>query len=123
MKREDFASLLLGTVGGIFFALGMCMCLITEWHAFSAGVIVGLAGVAVLLEMVRVRRRMQGKPPIRISGRTLGIAALAVAGALILGVGMCMTMVWDGLLIPGILVGIIGVILLLALIPVCIGLE
>ena len=26
MKKENFVSLILGTVGGILFALGMCMC-------------------------------------------------------------------------------------------------
>ena len=28
MKKKNFVSLLFGTVGGILFALGMCMCLL-----------------------------------------------------------------------------------------------
>jgi len=41
----------------------------------------------------------------------------------VLGVGMCMVMVWEGLLVWGIIVGIIGILLLLCLIPVCKGLK
>lgn len=42
--------------------------------------------------------------------------------ALVLGVGMCMIMVWN-LMLPGILVGIVGIVLLLMLIPMFLGLK
>lgn len=47
---------------------------------------------------------------------------LSVAGVLLLGGGMCMTMVWNPM-ISGILVGIVGIALLLCLIPACWGLN
>lgn len=28
MKKKNFVSLVMGTVGGILFALGMCMCML-----------------------------------------------------------------------------------------------
>ena len=34
MKKSTFVAMLLGTIGGILFALGMCMVLIPEWNAF-----------------------------------------------------------------------------------------
>ena len=123
MKKENFASLLMGTVGGILFALGMCMCLVTEWDAFQQGVIIGAIGIVVLLVMLIVRRKMQGKPPITLSRKTVGAIALGIVGALAFGVGMCMTMVWEGLLVWGIVVGLIGIVLLLCLIPLCKGLK
>ena len=123
MKKENFISLVMGTVGGIFFALGRCMCLVAEWNAFSQGIIVGAIGVVVLLVMLVVRRKMQGKPPVSITKKTVGIIVLSIVGALTFGIGMCMTMVWDGLLVWGIVVGLIGIVLLLCLIPVCKGLK
>ena len=39
MKKSTFVAMILGTIGGILFALGMCMALIPEWNAFRPGVI------------------------------------------------------------------------------------
>lgn len=121
MKKQNFVSLLLGVVGGVLFGLGMCMCLLEEWNAFRPGLIVGGAGLLVLLILVIVRRKMAGKPAVVINGRILGKVLFAALGALTLGVGMCMVMVWE-MLIPGILVGLVGILLLLCLIPLCKGL-
>ena len=122
MKKKDFVTLIMSTVGGILFALGMCMALIPEWNAFNQGIVVGAAGAVVLLIMVLVRRKMSGKPAIVFNGKAIGITLLGVAGAIILGVGMCMTMIW-GMMVPGIIVGIVGIVALLCLIPVVKGLK
>ena len=123
MKKENFITLLLGTVGGVLFALGMCMCLPPEWNAFREGVVTGVIGAVILLVLLAVRRKMQGKAPLKISRKTAGAVALGIVGALTLGVGMCMVMVWEGLMIWGIAVGLVGIVLLLCLIPVCVGLK
>lgn len=123
MKKENFITLLLGTVGGVLFALGMCMCLLPEWNAFREGVVTGVIGAVILLVLLAVRRKMQGKAPLKISRKTVGAVALGIVGALTLGVGMCMVMVWEGLMIWGIAVGLVGIVLLLCLIPVCVGLK
>ena len=123
MKKENFITLVLGTVGGLLFALGMCMALLPEWDAFLPGVICGCAGAVVLLVMVMVRRRMTGKEPVKVSGKTVGIVIYAVFATLVFGAGMCMAMVWEGLLVWGIVVGIAGIVLLLGLIPLCKGLK
>ena len=123
MKKENFITLVMGTVGGLLFALGMCMALLPEWNAFRPGIICGIIGAAVLLVMVLVRRRMLGKEPVKVSGKTVGIVIYAVFATLVFGAGMCMTMVWEGLLVWGILVGIVGIVLLLELIPLCKGLK
>ena len=116
MQTKDFVTLILSTVGGILFALGMCMALIPEWCAFMPGIVVGAAGAVILLVMVLVRRKMSGKRAIVFNGRAIAITLLGVAGAIILGVGMCMTMVWY-MMIAGIVVGIVGFVALLCLIP------
>ena len=123
MSRKKFVTLLLGFIGGILFALGMCMCLISEWNAFLPGIAVGAAGVIVLLILLIVRRRQQGKPAISWNAKAMGAIALGILGALAWGVGMCMSMVWEGLMVPGILVGILGLALLFFLIPILRGLK
>lgn len=122
MKKSSFVAMILGTIGGILFALGMCMALIPEWNAFSPGVIMGIIGAVVLLIMVLVWRRMENKAPVQVSGKTLGIVLLGIAGALLLGVGMCLTMVWSNMIL-GIVIGIVGIVVLLCLIPLTKGLQ
>lgn len=122
MKKSTFAAMILGTIGGILFALGMCMALIPEWNTFRPGVIVGAVGTAVLLLMVFVWRKMEHKEPIKLSGKTIGAALIGIVGALLLGVGMCLTMVWSNMVV-GIIVGIIGIVVLLCLIPFIKGLK
>ena len=123
MSKKNFVSLILGTVGGILFALGMCMAMIPEWNAFTQGIVVGCVGVVVLLVMLMVRRKMEGKSVfVKLSAKTIGTVLLGVAGALVLGVGMCMVMVWD-MLIWGVVVGLVGIVLLLCLIPLVKGIK
>lgn len=122
MKKKDFVTLILSTIGGILFALGMCMALVPELGSMSAGVVLGVVGLVVLLAMVIVRRKMSGKPAIVFNGKIIGITLFSVAGAIILGVGMCMVMIWDMMAI-GVIVGIIGILALLCLIPICKGLK
>lgn len=122
MKKKDFVTLILSTVGGILFALGMCMALLPQWGAMAQGVVIGIIGAVILLAMFPVRRKMDGKPAIAFNGKAIGTALLGVFGAIVLGVGMCMTMIW-GMMVPGIVVGIIGIVALLCLIPVTKGLQ
>ncbi len=122
MKKSTFAAMILGTVGGILFALGMCMALIPEWNAFQPGVIMGVIGAVVLLVMVLVWRKMENKAPVRLSGKTIGAMLIGIVGALLFGVGMCLTMVWSNMVV-GIIVGIAGIVVLLCLIPFIRGLK
>lgn len=48
--------------------------------------------------------------------------ALGIVGALLLGVGMCLTMVWSNMIL-GIVIGIVGIVVLLCLIPLTKGLK
>ena len=122
MKKKDFVTLILSVVGGILFALGMCIALLPEWGTLTQGIVVGAVGAVVLLAIILVRRKMDGNPAIVFNGKVIGTTLLGVFGAIVFGIGMCMVMVWD-MLIPGIVVGIVGVILLLCLIPVIKGLK
>lgn len=123
MKKENFVTLIMSVVGGLIFALGMCMALLPEWNAFTPGVVCGIIGVVVLIAMVIVRRKMTNAAPIEISGKTVGIIIYGIFSTIVFGVGMCMTMVWEGLMLWGIIVGIIGIVLLICLIPIIKGIK
>ncbi|MCI6176935.1 hypothetical protein MR772_10475 [bacterium] len=122
MKKSNFVSLILGTIGIVLFALGMVITLTGEFGTMNQGIILGVAGLIVLLADLIIWRRMEGKAPIKITGKTLGTVALAILGALLLGVGMCLTMVF-GKMMLGIVIGLVGIVLLLLLIPLTKGLK
>lgn len=122
MKKSNFVALILGTIGGVFFALGMCMALLPEWNMRNQGVVAGVVGLAVLLAAVLVWRKMEGKAPIKLNAKTVGSVLAGVLGALLLGVGMCMVMVFDRMTM-GIVVGLVGIVVLLMLIPLTKGIH
>ncbi len=122
MKKSNFVALILGTIGVVFFALGMCMGLLPEWGMFRQGIVCGVAGLVVLLATVIVWRKMEGKAPIKLNARTIGAVAVGVLGALLLGIGMCLTMVL-GKMVLGIVIGLVGIVGLLMLIPLTKGIH
>ena len=122
MKKSNFVAMILGTIGGVFVALGMCMCLLPEWNAFKPGVIMGVIGLVIGLITIGVWRKMENKEPIRLTGKSFLSIFLGIIGSLLLGVGMALVMVW-GNIILGIILGLGGIILLLMLIPIIKGLK
>ena len=122
MKKSSFITLILGVIGGVFFALGMCMALIPEWNMFNQGVICGVIGLVILLADLLIWRKLTGKAPIKLNGKTVLSVVVGVLGALLLGVGMCLTMVFSQM-IAGIIAGLIGIVVLLMLIPLVKGIH
>lgn len=123
MKKVDFVSLVLGTIGNLLFALGMCMCLIPEWNAFTPGVVTAGVGAVVLAITFIVRRVMLGKPAFKVNWKTVGKTMFGILGMLVMGAGLSMVIVFEGLMIPGIIVSVVGLVLELCLIPMCVGLK
>ena len=122
MKKSSFVAMILGTVSGVLFALGMCMATLPEWDSFRPGVIFGCVGLVLGLVTVVVWRRMEGKAPVHISGKAILTALVGIVGALALGVGMCFSMVW-GQMVMGIAIGLVGIVVLLCLIPLTKGIQ
>lgn len=122
MKKSSFVAMLMGTISGILFALGMCMALIPEWKAFQPGIIFGCAGFALGLVTIIVWRKMEHKQPIQISGKSILTIFAGVIGVLALGIGMCFCMVWSNMVI-GVITGLIGIVVLLSLIPLAKGIK
>ncbi len=123
MTKKNFLFLVWSIMGGLLFALGMCMCLLPEWNAFVPGVAMTAVGAAALLALGLAKWISAGKPTKKIDGRKVGKVAYCIAAVLVLGTGMAMIMAFDGLLLPGIVVGIAGILLGLGAIPLIKGLH
>ena len=65
---------------------------------------------------------MENKASIKLNGRMVAIWAFGILGALILGVGMCFCMVWNNIIL-GTVIGLVGILLLLSLIPIVKGIK
>lgn len=122
MKKSSFFALVLGTISGVLFALGMCMALLPEWNAFKPGIIFGCVGIVLGLITLIIWRRMENKTPIQLNGKTVLTVIIGIVGALALGVGMCFSMVWNQMIV-GIVIGLVGIVVLLALIPLVKGIK
>ena len=122
MKKSSFVALILGTVSGVLFALGMCMALLPEWDAFTGGVIFGAVGIALGIITALIWCKMENKKLPKMNGKNVFRTVYAIVAALVLGVGMCMCLVWEQI-IWGTLVGLLGIIMLIALIPMIKGIK
>ena len=122
MKKSSFVAMILGTVSGVLFALGMCMALLPEWNAFREGIIFGAVGMVLGLVTLLVWRKMEGKKPVKINVKTLSFVIFGILGALILGLGLCFCMVWENIVL-GTVIGLVGIVMLLSLIPMTKGLK
>ena len=116
MKKETLLEIILGTIGGLVFAIGMCMCLIPEWDLFTAGVVVSIIGFIVLLCIIPIYRKEHSK---KISNKKpdLGLVltcVIGVIGALIMGFGMSKIMVGNPEktdMIIGMITGVVGLLI------------
>lgn len=122
MKKSSFIALIMGTAAGVLFALGMCMTLLPEWNAFTPGVILGCAGLLLGSITFLIWFRMEGRQPPKVNTRNLLRILFGAAALLVLGCGMCLCLVWQKI-IWGVLVGLLGIIMLIALIPMIRGLK
>lgn len=123
MEKKSFIALVLGTVSGLVFALGMCMCLLPQWNMFETGVVCTAIGLVGIIATIITYGKMSGKVPGKVNAKVVGKIVYAVIATLVLGVGMSMIMAFEGMMIVGIIVGIVGIVMLLFLIPMCVGLK
>lgn len=122
MEKKNFITLVLGVIGGLFFALGMCMLLLAEWNMRNEGIVLGIIGTVLLIITWAVYRKLSGKTPRKINGKAVAKTIYGIFATLVFGAGMCLIMVYE-MMIYGIIVGVLGMLLLLLLIPMCIGLK
>lgn len=122
MKKSSFVALVLGTVSGVLFSLGMCMALLPEWNAFWEGVIFGGVGLLLGLITLLIWCKMERKKLPQMSAKNVLRTVYGIFATLIFGTGMCLCLVANQI-VWGTLVGLLGMVLLLALIPMIKGIQ
>lgn len=122
MKKETLLEIILGTVGGLIFAIGMCMCLLPEWNLFTAGVVTAIIGFIILLCIIPIyRKEHPRKPHGPINWGIVLTWTIGVVGSLIMGFGMSKIMVGDASksdMLVGIITGVVGLIICVLNYPV-----
>ena len=116
MKKETLQEIILGTIGGLIFAIGMCMCLIPEWNLLKLGIIVGIIGFIILLCIIPIYRKEHPKK-VNNKQNDKGLVltwTVGIIGALIMGFGMSKIMVGNqetADLIIGMITGVVGLLI------------
>ncbi len=114
MKKETLLEIVLGSVGGIVFSLGMCMCLIPKWNMFTAGVIMIIVGILILIPIITIYKKTHPKKKHKKINRTLLVTwIVGITGTLVMGFGMSKVLVNEPSstdLIIGMIFGILGLL-------------
>ena len=124
MKKETLLEIILGTIGGLVFAIGMCMCLLPEWNMFTAGVITTIIGFVILLCIIPVYKSSHPKKEKENKQTNWGIILtwiVGVVGALIMGFGMSKILVGNAStpdMVVGLITGVVGLVICILNYPV-----
>ena len=116
MKKDTLLQIILGTIGGLIFAIGMTMGLMKEWDLLIPGIVVGVIGFIILLSIIPIYRKNHPRKQERKEANVGLITAILIAiiGALIMWFGMSKVMVGNPSqteLITGIIIGVAGLII------------
>lgn len=122
MKKSQFITLIFSVVAGLLFSLGMCMCLLPEWNSFTLGVILTSIGGGLLLILGLFHLIKNFNKLSSINWKIVGKITYGVISFLVFGLGLCFIMVWN-LMLVGIIVGAVGLIMTLFLIPLFLGFK
>lgn len=122
MKKETLLQIILGTIGGLVFAIGMCMCLLPEWNMFTQGVVTAIIGFIILLCIIPIyRKEHPRKPHGPINWGIVLTFVVGIVGSLIMGFGMSKVMIEGASnsdMLVGIVTGIVGLIICVLNYPV-----
>ncbi len=122
MKKSNFVALLMGIASGTLFALGMCMTLLPEWQAMTEGILLGLGGLVLGAVTYVVWCKMSHRPLPKLNLKSLLLIGYIMLSLLILGIGLCLCLVGARYFL-GAIIGVVGILMLVMLIPMTVGLK
>ena len=123
MEKKTLIKIILGTVGGLVFSLGLCCCLLPEWNLFGFGV--GLAiggGVLLAILLIYYLATREWKPrtaPLNIKAIIAWV--IGIIATLVMGFGMSKVMIGEPSqtdMVIGMGCGIVGLLVDILIFPV-----
>ena len=122
MEKKTLVKIILGTIGGMLFALGMCCCLLPEWNLFGFGVGLAIAG-GVLLVTLLIYFLATCEWKLRTEPLNVGAIAawtIGIVATLLMGFGMSKVMIDEPNqtdVIIGMACGIVGLLVDILIFP------
>lgn len=121
MKKRDFIVLIAYTVSLLVLALGMCLYTLPEWGMPSLGKPLSILGLVLVVVSWILQRRLSGKGAPNLDLKLTAKVLYCVFALLVFGGGFAL--VTAGNFVLGVILGFIGLILIIGIIPVAVGLK
>ncbi|MBM7268294.1 hypothetical protein [Streptococcus suis] len=121
MKRRDFISLIAYTVSLLVLTLGMCFYTLPEWEMTSLGMPLSVVGLLLLVLSWGLQRRLTGKGAPRLDWKQIVKVIYCVFALLVFGGGFALVTI--GNFVLGLVLGFIGLVFIIGIIPVTVGLK
>lgn len=122
MKKSTLLEIILGTIGGLIFAIGMCMFLIPTWNLVVPGIVVFAVGFIILLTIIPIHRSHNPKKEHEPIDKGLLLTwIIGIVGALVLGYGMSSIMTGNSTssnMLVGLVIGVVGLIICILNYPI-----
>lgn len=116
MKKRDFIVLIAYTVSLLVLALGMCLYTLPEW-----GMPLSILGLVLVVVSWILQRRLSGKGAPNLDLKLTAKVIYCVFALLVFSGGFAL--VTAGNFVLGVILGFIGLILIIGIIPVAVGLK
>ena len=121
MKKRDLIVLIAYTVSLLVLALGMCLYTLPEWVMPSLGMPLSILGLVLVVVSWILQRRLSGKGAPNLDLKLTAKVIYCVFALLVFGGGFAL--VTAGNFVLGVILGFIGLILIIGVIPVAVGLK
>lgn len=79
MKKETLKETILANIGGLFFAIGLCMVAKYEWNMLYAGIFATLMGVFCFIKIIPIHRSLNKSEKIRWQDFALRLVFFCIA--------------------------------------------
>lgn len=109
------------TVSLLVLALGMCLYTLPEWGMPSLGMPLSILGLVLVVVSWILQRRLSGKGAPNLDLKLTAKVLYCVFALLVFGGGFAL--VTAGNFALGVILGFIGLILIIGIIPVAVGLK